>query len=229
MTDWESYWRGITRTGVNGQVFWDVDPELASLEDLNRFRHYMNPDLPLLDLGCGNGRQSRFLSRFFPRVIGVDLSSSAIELAKSEARSEANTEFRVLDGIHPEEAIGLHNEIDDTNVYMRGVFHMIPWTDRSRFVDSLKVLLGGRGTLYQIELCTSAILHLRSLSTEVFAQIPKVTKRVGFSLEDRPRFYPDQDWVVLDQGADVVVRSIPLPDGRVEPMPANYLILRRKI
>ena len=178
MTDWESYWRGITRTGVNGQVFWDVDPELASLEDLNRFKRYMDPDLPLLDLGCGNGRQSRFLSRFFPKVIGVDLSSAAINLAKSEARSKANLEFRVLDGVHPDEAFGLHKEVGDTNVYMRGVFHMIRWHDRSRFVDSLEVLLGSTGTLYQIELCTSAILHLRSLSTEVFAQIPKVTKRV---------------------------------------------------
>src|SRR5688572_30905432 len=42
--------------------------------------------VPIVDLGCGNGRQSRYLARYFDQVIGADVSPSAIELARQEDR-----------------------------------------------------------------------------------------------------------------------------------------------
>jgi SAM-dependent methyltransferase len=228
MKDWESYWKAILKTGQGGQVFWDVEAEYASLEDLDRFQNYLDSKLPLLDLGCGNGRQSRFLAQHFAKVIGVDISVSAIELAKSETTKGMNIEYRVFNGVDTQNAIGLHREFGDMNVYMRGVFHMIRWCDRPNFVESLGILLGIRGVLYQIELSSESILRFRTLPEEVFAQIPRLRRRVGFNLVERTKFYPDDQWVVLDESAEVVVRSIPLPDGRIESIPANYLILQRK-
>jgi SAM-dependent methyltransferase len=227
MSEWESYWSGISSTGETGQVFWDVEAEQASVEDLGRFQKYLDPRLPLLDLGCGNGRQSRFFADRFERVVGVDISKSAINLAERETSEGLNVEYRVFDGVQTEQAIALHEEFGDMNVYMRGVFHMIRWSDRPRFVASLGILIGRDGTLYQIELSSKSILHLRSLPPEVFARIPKVMKRVGFNLDERQKFYPDKDWILLEEGDGVFIRSIPLPDGKVGSLPANYLILRK--
>ena len=72
---WENYWRSIDKTGRGGQVLWDNEPERASVEDLKRFKPLiLDPSLPLLDFGCGNGRQTRFLATQFDRVIGTDVS-----------------------------------------------------------------------------------------------------------------------------------------------------------
>src|SRR5262245_14194246 len=111
---WENYWRSIERTGTGGQVLWDSEPEGASAEDLNRFRGHMDPALPLLDFGCGNGRQARFLARHFPRVIGSDVSPSAIAKARLET-PDGTIEYRLLDALKPGEAQAFHDEIGDVN------------------------------------------------------------------------------------------------------------------
>src|SRR5436309_13736604 len=99
---WDSYWRSVHRTGRGGEVLWDNVPERASAEDLKRFMPYMDPALPLLDLGCGNGRQSRFLCRHFPRVVGADVSPAALELARREAAEEGlEIEYRRLNAASP--------------------------------------------------------------------------------------------------------------------------------
>ena len=44
----------------------------------------------VLDIGCGNGRQTRFLARHFQKVVGVDISAAAVELARRETTRETN-------------------------------------------------------------------------------------------------------------------------------------------
>ncbi len=230
MNDWESYWNNIRSSGADGQVFWDAVAERASLEDLRRFRDYMNPDLPILDLGCGNGRQSRFLAQHYKQVIGVDISPSAIELAKSETSGQTNIEYRVFDAVDTESARALHDEFGDMNIYMRGVLHNVKMRDRPNFIRSLEILLGAQGTLYQIELPSRAILYLRTLPKEIYAKIPKITRRIGFNLEELHRYYPEEKWIVLDQGDDgIAISTIPLANGKEGAVPANYLVIRRRI
>lgn len=230
MDDWETYWSKIS-VEDSGRVFWDDVSETNAEEDLQRFIHYIDPNLPLLDLGCGHGRQTRFFAQHFQQVIGADLSPSAIRIAKSEHPNiddRGNIEYRVFDALDSESARALHQEFGDMNIYMRGVLHMIKWHDRRQFTNNLALLLGEKGTLYQIELPTKSILYMRSLPEELFSTIPKITRRVGFNNEDRRLFYADDRWVVVDEGADVSLSTIPLPEGRKDLMPANYLILRNK-
>jgi len=148
---WENYWRTIEKTGSDGQVLWDSEPERASAEDLLRFQRYMDPSLPLLDLGCGNGRQSRFLSRHFPRVIATDVSTSALAKARAETGPEhRNIEFRQLDALQPGQAQALHDEVGDVNIYMRGVLHVTQQRDRPQFARSLATLAAMAETVVRV-------------------------------------------------------------------------------
>lgn len=228
MNDWESYWKEIVESGAEGQVFWDSVAERASLEDFGRFKNYIDPELPLLDLGCGNGRQTRFLAQHFKKVIGVDISPSAVEMAKLETGPEYNIEYRVFDGVDTANAQSLHDQFGDLNIYMRGVLHMIRKSDRAKFVESLRILIGERGTLYQIELPSEAILYLRTLPQEVFERIPKITRRIGFNLDEKESYYPEDRWTVVDQGQNVTINTTILSNGEAGAVPANYLIVRRK-
>jgi SAM-dependent methyltransferase len=188
----------------------------------------LDPDLPLLDLGCGNGRQTRFLSRYFSRVIGVDISPSAIQLAKKETIEEHKVNYRIFDALNVEETKEFHREFGDMNIYMRGVLHMIRMHDRPKFITNLEILLGDDGVLYQIELPTEAFYYLRTLPEEVLSSIPKIVRRVGFNLEDRAYYFPDDRWAIIDEGNNVILHTVPLIDGRDGGLPANYLILKKK-
>jgi len=232
---WESFWRTVGKTGRGGEVLWDNVPERASAEDLKRFGHYMDRSLPLLDFGCGNGRQSRFLARHFPRVMGVDVSPSAIELARREAAAEdLAIDYRVLDATHPEQAAALHAEVGDMNVYVRTVLHVIVAPDRPRFAASLETLLGARGTLYEIELIPGALDVFRRLPGDSPSTLPRLVHNVvrhgvrphGFDLRQRPLYFPDEHWKVLDQGEGLTINTVPLSHGAESLVPACYMILR---
>src|SRR5262245_25690578 len=104
-SSWESYWSTIT--GAPGEVFWDADPAQAAEQDWPRFAPYGDARLPLLDLGCGNGTQTRYLAQHWGSVIGVDISPAAVELAQA-TNAAANIVYRVLDLLSAEAVARLH-------------------------------------------------------------------------------------------------------------------------
>ena len=231
---WESFWKTVDRTGADGEVAWDAAPQVAVAEDLPRFLPLMDRSVPILDLGCGNGRQSRYLAKYFDKVIGVDVAPSAVELARQETTEEKNVEFRVLDATRPDKARELHDEFGDMNIYIRTVMHVIQKVDRPRFVESLRILLGERGVLYQIELTSKALGTLRSLPVKGKFGLPPLVERVvehgaipvGFDARERGELFPDQHWQLLKEEPHVPVRTIPMVHGKEATLPGTYLIVR---
>ena len=233
---WDSYWRTVRETGKGGEVLWDNVPERAAAEDLIRFKRHVDENLPLLDFGCGNGRQTRFLAQHFKKVIGVDVSAAAVELAKKETARETNIEYRVLDGTSARQAEALHDEFGDFNIYMRGVFHCVQQKDRRAFVRSLEILLGEKGALYLIELRHGALSVLRKVPGDTPSGLPELVHNVvrhgirpiGFNPKDKEVYYPESRWRVLSEGHEVAINTVLLDDGQEMRVPASYLLLRPK-
>lgn len=233
---WEKFWKTVDRTGQDGEVVWDARPEIAAAEDLTRFLSYMDTSVPILDLGCGNGRQSRFLAQHFDKVIGADIAPSAVELARKETAKESNVVYRVLDATHPEQAEAFHAEFGDVNVYIRTVMHVIQKVDRPKFVQSLKILLGERGVLYQIELSSKALNYFRSLPEKGKMDLPPLIERVvqhgvvpvGYEADERAELFPAEEWELLKEESDVTVKTIPIAEGQEGSIPANFLIMRHR-
>ena len=69
---WERYWTSVGAEG--GEILWDSGrhDEGRPYEEL--IRRHLDTGLPVVDVGCGNGIWTRWLSERFPRAIGVDLS-----------------------------------------------------------------------------------------------------------------------------------------------------------
>jgi len=233
---WENFWKTIDRTGQDGEVVWDAKPQLAAAEDLPRFLSFMDRSVPIVDLGCGNGRQSRYLARYFDQVIGADISPSAIELARQETEEESNVAYRVLDATDPKKAEAFHAEFGDVNIYVRTVLHVIQKVDRPKFVQSLGTMLGERGVLYQIELSSKALAYFRSLPAKGKFGLPPLIERVvehgpipvGFDATERLSLFPDSTWDVLEEEASVTVKTIPIAQGKEGTVPANYLIAKNR-
>lgn len=49
----------------------------------------------VLDIGCGTGEFSRLLARRFQKVIAIDLSPNALEIARQRSKSYPNIDYRV--------------------------------------------------------------------------------------------------------------------------------------
>ncbi|WP_328505715.1 class I SAM-dependent methyltransferase [Streptomyces sp. NBC_00391] len=151
---WEGFWREAP--DEPGAVFWDAGPERTAAVHLALFEPYVtDPALPLVDLGCGNGTQTRFLADRFPRVIGADLSAAALDRAR-RADPAGRAAYRLLDAADKADAETLHTDLGDANVYVRGVLHQCEPDDRQRLVDTVATLLGERGRACLVELAEAA-------------------------------------------------------------------------
>ncbi|MDH6438744.1 SAM-dependent methyltransferase [Streptomyces sp. SAI-144] len=132
---WEGFWREAP--GRQGAVFWDAEPVLTAGVHLAHFEPLLvDPGLPLVDLGCGNGTQSRFLAAHFTQVIGVDLSAAALDRAR-DADPDEQVTYQLLDASDKGEPENLHAELGDANIYMRGVLHQAAPEDRQQMVDGI--------------------------------------------------------------------------------------------
>ncbi|BBC31712.1 Methyltransferase [Streptomyces graminofaciens] len=151
---WEGFWSEAS--GEPGAVFWDAAPAQTAAVHLALFEpHLVNPGLPFMDLGCGNGTQTRFLADRFDRVIGADLSVAALDHAR-RADPKGRAAYRQVDAAEKTEAKTLHTELGDLNVYVRGVLHQCEPDDRQRLVDNIATLVGERGRVCLVELAETA-------------------------------------------------------------------------
>lgn len=96
---WESFWKDVP--DEVGGALWDVEPALASALHLPHFEGYFDPGLPVVDLGCGNGTQTRFLAGRYDRVVGADLSREAVARAR-RADPHGAAGYEVLDAVDRE-------------------------------------------------------------------------------------------------------------------------------
>ncbi|MDX2526948.1 class I SAM-dependent methyltransferase [Streptomyces europaeiscabiei] len=151
---WEGFWREAPEGP--GEVFWDAGPEWTAAVHVALFEPYLTaPALPLVDLGCGNGTQTRYLADRFPTVIGADLSTAALDRAR-RADPGRRSAYRLLDAADKTDAETLHADLGDANVYVRGVLHQCEPDDRQRLVDTIATLLGERGRVCLVELAEAA-------------------------------------------------------------------------
>lgn len=230
-TSWENFWS--TTTGAPGEIFWDADPAHASQRDLALFKGHTDPELPLVDLGCGNGTQTRFLAKHFAKVIGTEIAPAAVELA-GRTNGAANVTYRLLDVLRPDDAQAFHQEIGDANVYMRAVLHQLSPSDHATAVQSIERLLGTKGILYLVELSSAAEPFFAKLIAEYgpppgLARVFQHQITPGMLHENNlESLFPSDRFTRLGTGPSHIRTVHSLPTGAVVNVPAFYAIFRRR-
>ncbi|MGV9453556.1 class I SAM-dependent methyltransferase [Streptomyces sp. NPDC003635] len=229
---WEGFWRAAPEE--EGAVFWDAEPALTVGPHLALFEpHLTAPTLPLVDLGCGNGTQTRYLADRFPHVLGVDLSASAIDRAR-HADPAGLAAYRVLDAGEKDEAQTLHAELGDANVYMRGVLHQAEPDDRQSLVDGIATLVGTDGRALLVELAEAAKPVLMGLAQSPSGPPPKLAPvfqhgiAPGEVADDAVLEYVRTAGLsVLASGELPLATTEYLPDGTRIELPSKWLVVGR--
>ncbi|MFF3736240.1 class I SAM-dependent methyltransferase [Streptomyces sp. NPDC002566] len=229
---WEGFWRAAPTTP--GGVFWDADPAVTSAHHLAFFEpRLLDAALPLVDLGCGNGTQTRFLADRFPRVIGVDLADAALDHAR-RADPAGRAAYRRLDAAAQGEAEALHAELGDANVYMRGVLHQCEPDDRQPLVDGVAALLGDAGRAFLVELSETARPLLEDLAGGPAGPPPKLAPVLSHGIapgevadEAVPVYLAAAGLTVLASGELPLTTTEFTPDGTRIELPSRWLLAGR--
>ncbi|MEO8047323.1 MAG: class I SAM-dependent methyltransferase [Nitrospirota bacterium] len=231
LTSWEGFWS--TTTGAPGEIFWDANPAYAAQQDVVLFKDAIDPQLPLIDLGCGNGTQTRCLADHFPRVIGTEISPAAVEIARTK-HAAPNVSYRILDVLCPDDAQALHEEVGDANIYMRGVLHQLSPADQATAIQSIGRLLGTTGILYLIELSSAAEPFFDQLIKQYgpppgLARVFQHQITPGLLNEnDLGVLFPPDRFTLIRTGPSHIQTVHTLPTGDVVKVPAFYAILRQR-
>lgn len=225
---WESYWSEVNGKGT--RVVWDVAKEDGVALDWPNIEGQVDRSLPMVHLGCGHGRQTVFFADHFERVIGVDISASAIERAQRE-HAHARVEYRTFDAVDGEAIAALQAELGDANVYVRGVFHQLAEPDQAPYLEAALQLLGERGTL--------CVLELRRGAEQIFFPMVKMgllsflrpvldngIKPLGITPKRFRELVP-QTHEVVSSGPTVLMR-LPLPLPLPFKVPAWHMAVRRR-
>src|SRR4029453_2175038 len=68
LTAWEQYWGKVQATGAEGEVLWDSGSDHEFNAYLGPLTQHLDPALPVIDVGCGNGSFTRRLAAYFPQA-----------------------------------------------------------------------------------------------------------------------------------------------------------------
>ncbi|MFD6420470.1 class I SAM-dependent methyltransferase [Streptomyces sp. NPDC060198] len=230
-TAWEGFWE--ESSGDQGEPFWDADPALTARRDLEHLTPYADHSLPVADLGCGNGTQTRFLATRFTRAVGVDLSAAAVAHARRTDASGAAT-YEQLNLADPKETAALHERLGDTNVYMRAVLHQSDPEDRPAVAASVARLVGAHGR--------ALVLEPTGRAKEVIAAVaaqpggPSLKLRRVKEHDLRPGEVAEGEvaallraagLTVLGEGVTALAMSETRPDGSRVELPARWFVAGR--
>ncbi|MEU9210828.1 amino acid adenylation domain-containing protein [Streptomyces sp. NPDC048415] len=150
-TAWEQYWASVDSTGRGGDVLWDADDADEMRWLLDATARHLDPALPVVDLGCGNGRYARALATRFRTVVGVDVSPTAIARAREEGAGLDNLSFDVLDPGDLDTVKALATRIGPANVFVRAVLHVLGDEERAAMAAAMTLLTDGRAGVLMIE------------------------------------------------------------------------------
>ncbi|MEU0006766.1 methyltransferase domain-containing protein [Streptomyces sp. NPDC006314] len=229
---WESYWSETSDT--RGEAIWDADPSLTAEPHSELLLPYADPSRTIVDLGCGNGTQTRYLATRFARAVGVDLSHAAVEHAR-RAQNGAAVEFQQLDLTDTEAVRALHDRLGDCNVYMRAVIHQSEPAARPAVAAAVAEILGTEGRAFVVELTAGSRDVLRRAASDPAGPPPKLQRVYHHGLkpadaddEEIPRLLAEAGLTILADGETALAQTEYLADGTRIDLPARWFVLAGK-
>ncbi|MEE1770929.1 class I SAM-dependent methyltransferase [Streptomyces sp. JV185] len=226
---WEGYWSATSDTP--GEAIWDSDPSLTAVPHTELLLPHADPSLPVVDLGCGNGTQTRYLATRFARAIGVDLSHAAIGHAR-RADPAGVAEFGQLDLVDADAVAALRKRIGDTNVYMRAVIHQSEPEARPAVAAAIAALVGERGRAFVVEPTPASKDVLQQVAQGPDGPPEKLRRVLAHGLkpasateEEVRRLLQEAGLATLAAGATALAQTEFLPDGTRVELPSRWFVL----
>jgi len=234
LTGWEGYWRGIHSTGRSGEVLWDSGSLTEALQYADAIVAHFDPTLPVIDVGCGNGTYTRWLAKTFPHVTGIDVSQSAVDLAKKESAGLNNIDFLAVDATQIGAGDALLKQMGPSNIFVRGVLHVLKPDKQARLADNLRVLVKSTGRVFLTEtnFPGNSLAYMQELGATrqniappLRSALENLPRPGHFGAQERGRAFPSAQWKLITDGP-VSIEVVPMNSHDLrQQVPGYFAVL----
>ena len=240
---WDQFWGSVRATGARGDVLWDSGDDHEMLGYVEQLKRQLNPDLPIVDVGCGNGTFSRRLAAHFPHVLGVDVSPNAVARAQSESAGLERLSYLATDMTAPgawravADALAAAGVAGDANIFIRGVLHVLRRPAQAALAEQLLPLVGKRGRVFLAETdfqgnAIEYVSHLGATLHTIPAPLEKAIRGLPmpgrFGPVQRKRAFPELRWDVVEDGPAVIETRPLTSPTRSEQIPGYFAVLQAR-
>lgn len=190
-----------------------------------------NPEMKILDVGCGTGRHAiNLATKGYKNITGIDLSPTMISAAQNAA-VEKNTQvdFRVCDA----RELPFKNEFDAALCLCEGAFGLL-----ESDAENYKVLRAVHKALKK-----HGIFILTTLNLFRDAEFDPMTCRVSMEMEiarkdgqrkvincsDRSYSFPELKWVLEQLGFELILGADPFTKEPIKYGTMELMVVSRKL
>ncbi|MDJ0337376.1 class I SAM-dependent methyltransferase [Cryobacterium sp. PH31-O1] len=231
---WDGYWRGIQTTGRSGDVLWDSGSQTEYAQYSADVVAHFDPALPVVDVGCGNGSCTRWLAGLFPRVLGIDVSAGAVELARRESDGLQNVDYMVMDAAELGAGAQLLERIGPANIFVRGVFHVLKADKQASLADNLRTVIGSSGRVFLAEtnFHGTSLAYMqelgatrRSVPRQLQSALENLPRPGRFGAQERRSTFSDSEWTLITDGP-IDIEVVPMnAAGLSQQVPGYFAVL----
>jgi ubiquinone/menaquinone biosynthesis C-methylase UbiE len=190
-----------------------------------------NPEMKILDVGCGTGRHAiNLATKGYKNITGIDLSPTMIRAAREVAKEKnVSIDFRVGDA----RELPFENEFDAALCLCEGAFGLL-----ENDAENYKVLRAIHKALKK-----HGIFILTTLNLFREAEFDPMTCRVAMEIEiarkdgskktikcsDRSYTFPELKWVMEQLGFEVILGADPFTKEPVKYGTMEFMVISRKL
>ncbi|MBG6215429.1 MULTISPECIES: class I SAM-dependent methyltransferase [unclassified Cryobacterium] len=215
-------------------MLWDSGSQTEHAQYSDAVVAHFDPALPVIDVGCGNGTHTRWLAGLFPSVLGIDVSTGAVELARREAAGLQNADFMVMDAAGAGAGEHLLERMGPANVFVRGVFHVLKPDKQASLAANLRTVIGSSGRLFLAEtnFPGNSLAYLqqlgatrRSMPRQLQSALENLPRPGHFGAQERHSTFSDSDWQLIADGP-VNIEVVPMNStGLSQQVPGYFALL----
>ena len=190
-----------------------------------------NPEMKILDVGCGTGRHAiNLATKGYKNITAIDLSPGMIKAAKETAKKKnVQVDFRLGDA----RELPFENEFDAAMCLCEGAFGLL-----ENDTENYKVLRAIHKSLKK-----HGIFILTTLNLFRDAKFDPMTCRVECEMEiigkdgkkkilicsDRSYTFPELKWVLEQHGFEVILGANPFSKAPIEYGSMEFMIVGKKL
>jgi 2-polyprenyl-3-methyl-5-hydroxy-6-metoxy-1,4-benzoquinol methylase len=190
-----------------------------------------NPEMKILDVGCGTGRHSiNLATKGYKNITGIDLSPSLIRAAEKVAgEKNVRIDFRVCDA----RELPFENEFDAAICLCEGAFGLLENDDENyKVLKAVHQSLKKRGIfiLTTLNLFRDANFNPMTCRVEMGVEINyKDGQKKTVNCSDRSYSFPELKWVLEQHGFEVVLGANPFSKEPIQYESMEFMVVSKKI
>jgi 2-polyprenyl-3-methyl-5-hydroxy-6-metoxy-1,4-benzoquinol methylase len=190
-----------------------------------------NPEMKILDVGCGTGRHAiNLAAKGYKNITGIDLSPTMIKAAQAAAKEKkVSVAFRIGDA----RELPFENEFDAALCLCEGAFGLLEDDD-----ENYKILRAVHKALKK-----NGVFILTTLNLFRDAEFDPMTCRVSTEMEiarkdgskkilncsDRSYTFPELKWVQEQLGFEVMLGADPFTKEPIKYGAMEFMVVSRKL